>query len=85
MHRPCLPCQACPYEKKNICPPLNIRTMPAIPLVPSPLIPPTLLYMPTTAAPISDFQCRPDLGFSMPADTDPPTTPSLFAAPPVAL
>ena len=41
--------------------------------------------MPTTAAPTSDFQPRPDLGFSMPADTDPPTTPSLFAAPPIAL
>ena len=36
-------------------------------------------------APLHANDCRPDLGFSTPADTDPPTTPSLFAAPPVAL
>ena len=37
--------------------------------------------MPMTAASTSDFQRRPDLGFSTPADTDPPTTPSLFCCP----
>ena len=35
--------------------------------------------------PLHANDCRPDLGISMPADTDPPTTPSLFAALPVAL
>ena len=81
-HRPHWPCQACSYEKRSVHTENAEHTRRYPPLLnPTSINSADRSLMPMTAASTSDFQRHPDLGFSTPADTDPPTTPSLFRCP----